>query len=417
MKVKAFLKLLVLFFLFGYSLYTFGQTGKLENNKSFLTEVQISEADKIKVFENCWQAVNRLYFDPTFNGTNWSKLHEIYLPQAIAAKDKIELVGVLNKLLGEVKTSHLEASFEATISGKTIKEFFGEKVDFSRNEIVFDYGFSTAKSGEQTVVIEVEKDSSADAAGVKPGWIIKSFKTEARNRKNGDFLIHSEAGNFVFLTEKGEEKILTLDKSFYLKPRSSSQRDSKIINGKILYLKFNSFDKGIGKWTKSKLTENSSTEAVIIDLRNNTGGWVDEVKETLSLFLPPKTAIGKFTERDLDEKIFRAGSNDFYKSKVVVLIDGNSISGAEIFAAAFQETGRGTIVGQRSAGRVLNGISKSLSSGLRLYIAIRDYRTAKGVRLEGKGVAPDVEIPLTLENFLRQEDIVLDKALEILRIQ
>ena len=80
-----------------------------------------------------------------------------------------------------------------------------------------------------------------------------------------------------------------------------------------------------------------------------------------------------------------------------------------------QESGRGKIVGQKSAGEVLNGITKSLSNGLKLYIAIRDYKTAKGIRLEGKGVTPDIEVPLTVEDFRKQRDTVLEKALEILK--
>lgn len=395
----------------------FSQADNTADRKSYLTKVQISEPDKIKVFNNLWETVNRLYFDPAFNGNNWSKLREIYLPRAIAAKDKIELVGVLNKMLGEIKTSHLFASFEVGISGKTLEKFFGKKVDYNQNDIIFDYGFSTVKFGEQSIVKRVEKDSSADEAGIKSGWVVKSFTAEPRSKKDGDILIHTETANYVFLTENGEEKVLVLDKSFYLKQRSSAERVSNILDGSILYLKFNSFDKDTGKWAKRKITGNPSAKAVIIDLRGNQGGWIDEVKETLSIFFPAKTVIGNFTERDLDEKVFCVGSNDFYNSKVIVLIDGNSVSGAEILASAFQEFGRGKIIGQKSAGEVLNGITKSLSNGLKLYIAIRDYKTAKGIRLEGKGVTPDIVVPLIIEDFRKQHDAALEKALEILKNQ
>jgi carboxyl-terminal processing protease len=99
------------------------------------------------------------------------------------------------------------------------------------------------------------------------------------------------------------------------------------------------------------------------------------------------------------------------------LIDGNSVSGAEILASAFQESGRGKIVGQKSAGEVLNGITKSLSNGLKLYVAVRDYKTVKGIRLEGKGVTPDIVVPLIIEDFRKQHDAALEKALEILKNQ
>lgn len=416
MKIKFFLQIVLCLLVF-HSTNVFSQEDNTADRKSYLTKVQISEPERVKVFNNLWETVNRLYFDPAFNGTNWSKLREIYLPQAIAAKDKIELVRVLNKMLGEIKTSHLFASFKVSISGKTLEKFFGKKVDYNQNDIIFDYGFSTVKFGEQSIVTRVEKDSSADEAGIKPGWIVKSFKTEPQSKKDGDVLIHTETADYVFLTENGEEKILVLDKSFYLKPRSAAERVSKILDGSILYLKFNYFDKNTGKWAKRKITDNSSAKAVIVDLRGNQGGWVDEVKETLSIFFPAKTVVGNFTERDLDERTFRVGSNDFYKGQVIVLIDGNSFSGAEILASAFQESGRGKIIGQKSAGEVLNAITKSLSNGLKLYVAIRDYKTAKGVRLEGNGVTPDIEVPLTIEDFRKQYDAPLEKAFNILKNQ
>lgn len=416
-KIKFLLQIAAFGLLVFHSNNVFSQENDTADRKSYLTKVQISETDKIKVFNNLWETVNRLYFDRTFNGTNWVKLREIYLSRAVAAKDKIELVGVLNKMLGEIKTSHLFASFEVGVSGKTLEKFFGKKIDYSQNDIIFDYGFSTVKFGEQLVVTKVERGSSADEAGIKPGWIVKSFTAVPQSKKDGEFLIHTETANYIFLTETGEEKKLILAKSFYPKPRSAAERVSKILDDGILYLKFNSFDDNTGKWIKRKITGNSSAKAVIIDLRGNRGGLVAEVKETLSIFFPVKTVIGNFIERDLDEKTFRVGSDEFFKGPVIILIDGNSASGAELLASAFQESGRGKIIGQKSAGEVLYGITKSVSNGLNLYVAVRDYKTAKGDRLEGKGVAPDIEVPLILKDFRRHYDATLEKALEILKNQ
>ena len=100
MKIKFFLHVFALSLLVFHSNNVFSQKDNAADRKSYLTKVQISETDKIKVFNNLWETVNRLYFDPAFNGNNWVKLREIYLPQAVAAKDKTELVRVLNKMLG-----------------------------------------------------------------------------------------------------------------------------------------------------------------------------------------------------------------------------------------------------------------------------------------------------------------------------
>ena len=89
--------------------------------------------------------------------------------------------------------------------------------------------------------------------------------------------------------------------------------------------------------------------------------------------------------------------------------------GAEIFAAAFQDFKRGKVIGYQSSGLVLNSIEKSLSNGFKLQIAVRDYKTANGIRLEGKGVKPDLEIPFLIEDLRQNHDSVLEKTLEVLR--
>lgn len=416
MKIKSILKLTVLCLLIFHSNQIFAQGDEdYADRKGYLTKVQISEEDKLKVFNDLWDSVNRRYFDPTFNGKDWSKIRQIYQPQVMAARDKMELVDIFNKMLGELNTSHLSVTYEIGISGGTLKKFFGKNINYKLNDILFDYGFSTSKFGSQMVVTQVDKTSSADEAGIKPGWIMKSCDYKTQSKKDGDSLIHSETAGCIFQNENGQESPLTLSKSFYLKPASVAQRSSKLLNDNILYLKFNEFDKDVDKWLKKEIANNPKARAVIIDVRDNVGGYVDELADSLSVFFPPQTLVGTSIERDLDEKTLRVGSNDSYKGKVAILINENSFSSAEIFASAFQEANRGKIIGQKSAGEVLAAVSKGLSNGLRLHIAVRDYKTAKGARLEGTGVTPDIEVPLTVEDFRQNRDITLERALEFLR--
>jgi carboxyl-terminal processing protease len=318
-------------------------------------------------------------------------------------------------MLGELKTSHLRVDHEIRMSGKTLKNLFGDNINYKQNDIIFDYGYSTAKFGKLDVVTNVDSPAAAQA-GLKPGWVIKSCDTQPLTKKVGDSLFFTETSACVFLDESNRERALTLSPSWYLKPRAATQRVSKVLDGNVLYLKFNSFsDKEVGKWIKNEVDKNLSAKAVIVDLRGNHGGLITELKETLSPFFPAQSVSGKFIERDSDEKTFKFGSDNYYKGKVIVLINGESTSAAEIFASIVQESGRGQIVGQKSGGKVLNGITKGLSNDLKLYVAIRDYKTAKGFRLEDRGVTPDVEIPFSIEHFQKQTDVALAKALEILK--
>ena len=159
------------------------------------------------------------------------------------------------------------------------------------------------------------------------------------------------------------------------------------------------------------------SKKLVVDLRGNSGGYLHEVKQALALFFPPKTIIGYSVERDLGENSHSVGTADFYKGDITVLINEKSYSGAEIFAATIQETGRGQIVGQKSSGVVLEGITKNLPNNLRLYVAIRDYKTARGSRLEAVGVTPDTIVSPTIEDFRQRRDPALERTLEIMKKQ
>jgi carboxyl-terminal processing protease len=87
-----------------------------------------------------------------------------------------------------------------------------------------------------------------------------------------------------------------------------------------------------------------------------------------------------------------------YSGPVAVLVGSFSASSAEHFAAGLQESGRAKIVGQQSCGCMLGIIGKTTIKGAELYVSQLDFLTARGKRLEGVGVAPDVAVALTIED-------------------
>jgi carboxyl-terminal processing protease len=154
---------------------------------------------------------------------------------------------------------------------------------------------------------------------------------------------------------------------------------------------------------------------LILDLRRNLGGLVSTVRQCLEVLSLEDVVVGEFIERSGKEKTFRISGKGkrAWSKPVVVLIDKYSASGSEILAATVQETGRGKVLGRPSAGAVLASIKKDLPDGGELQYSIRDFLTARKVRLEGRGVKPDEVIELSV-NAVRQnidQDVV--RALEI----
>lgn len=191
---------------------------------------------------------------------------------------------------------------------------------------------------------------------------------------------------------------------------------SELLADNIGYLKFDGFRNDTDKLMEEAVTRFSATKAIIVDLRGNSGGYEYQVRNCLNMFLSSPTEYGTFIQRSgkTKETNLKGRGAKAYPGKLIVLTDGRSGSGAEIFAALVQESKRGRIVGRTTAGAVLLSYELKLPEDFRLRLAFRDYLTPNGRRLEGKGVEPDVSVPFTIDNVRRQRDPDLARALELL---
>jgi carboxyl-terminal processing protease len=104
-----------------------------------------------------------------------------------------------------------------------------------------------------------------------------------------------------------------------------------------------------------------------------------------------------------------------YTGPVAVLIDGMSASTSEVFSSGIQEMGRAVIVGERSAGLALPSFIQKLPTGALFQFAIADFKTPKGVLVEGRGVIPDVEVKYDRASLLKGHDAQLEAAVEQIR--
>jgi carboxyl-terminal processing protease len=103
-----------------------------------------------------------------------------------------------------------------------------------------------------------------------------------------------------------------------------------------------------------------------------------------------------------------------YPGRVAILVDEASGSASEVFAGAMQENGRALIVGRTSYGGVLNSTQVPLPTGGVMQIARADMTTAKGARLEGRGVVPDIAVEMTRSDLYQGKDTVIARALAAL---
>jgi carboxyl-terminal processing protease len=156
-------------------------------------------------------------------------------------------------------------------------------------------------------------------------------------------------------------------------------------------------------------------KTIVFDLPGNRGGDVEEVTRCLSLQFDKPLVIGRFQFRKGRLPVKIDGRKDAYSGRLLVLIDGRTGSGGDMFAAAIQDTGRGTLIGRRTAGAILLGKEHNLPQGFFATVPEADYFTAKNVRLEGRGVAPDEMVDYTFKDFQEHNDPDLERVKVLLR--
>lgn len=255
-------------------------------------------------------------------------------------------------------------------------------------------------------VFSVEESSPAANAGIAVGDIITAIDGEdvsdktledvsllIRSKVNKDFPMTLESG--------GDTKTVTVAcEIIYKNPVSS-----RLLDGNIGYINISNFEAGSSENTKKAIEQLLQTGATsfIFDVRNNPGGLLTELVDLLDYILP---------EGDLFISIDKSGKETVQtsdkvslKNKMIVLVNGNSYSAAEFFAAALQEYNWATVVGEQTTGKARSQITLELSDGSAVHISTHKYLTPNRVDLaEAGGVTPDIAVA--------QDDEKTDKQLE-----
>ena len=197
----------------------------------------------------------------------------------------------------------------------------------------------------------------------------------------------------------------------------------KMIDNQLGYMKISNFSENTGDEFKSALNElkNSGMKGLVLDLRQNPGGVITSCVEVAGEIVPAGT-VTSVIKRDGSKEVY---TSDLPAAKfpIVVLIDRNSASAAELLAGALQDTKAAIIVGETSYGKgsVQTLIPMAHNDGLKLTIA--KYYTPNGKCIDGVGVSPDVEIKIPAPPHqmydlnLDSEDLQLTKAEELLNHQ
>ena len=151
---------------------------------------------------------------------------------------------------------------------------------------------------------------------------------------------------------------------------------------------------------------------MVIDLRNNPGGYLESSVEVSSIFIEDGVIVYEEGKDGKKQEYKAEGAATLGSYPIVVLVNEGSASASEIMAGALQDYKKGPIVGKKTYGKGSVQELDTIGGGLSLKITIAKWLTPLGRAINGEGIKPDIEVDLTDDDFKADRDPQLDKAIE-----
>jgi len=275
------------------------------------------------------------------------------------------------------------------------------------------------RSGYLTVVSPLE-DSPAQKAGLRPKDII--LKIDDKETKDMTFneaieAIRGEPGTKVNLTvaRQGVDEFIEIE---ITREEIKYTNSTYSIENDIAYFRIRQFGEDVIETAKKfaeEVKQNKDIKGVIIDVRDNPGGYFDSSIEIASLFIEDGVIVYEEEKNDKKNQYEAEGVAELAGYPLIVLINEGSASASEIFAGAIQDYNRGTLIGKKTYGKGSVQSLEELGGGLILKITIAQWLTPKGKAINGEGIVPDIEVNLTDEDLQADRDPQLNRAKEELK--
>ena len=392
MRLKLILKTIVFVVILsgvGFLSYQFGITVG-EGNILKIPPANISNSDPLTDFAIFWEA--------------WRKLEITYLE-----KEKIDYTAMI---YGAIKGMVDSVGDPYTVF------FTPQKAEEFAEELSGKYegvGMVVGIKNDQLTVVSPFKGTPAYEAGLLPGDLIIKVEdsyTSDITIEDAVSLIKGPEGTFVRLLIQRESfpepKEFTIERRVITIPTL----ELEIIDDEIAVIKLNQFNRIISSELAKAAIEilNSNAKKIIIDLRNNPGGYLDEAIKVASWFLHEGEIVTWQKTIESEKPFGTEGPGTFATYPMVVLINQGSASGSEILAGALRDVRGIQLIGEKSFGKGSVQEQLSLSDGSSLKVTIAKWLTPNKISIDDEGLAPDVEVILSDGG-----DNQLEKAIEILK--
>ncbi len=250
-------------------------------------------------------------------------------------------------------------------------------------------------------VMRVFRDSPAETAGIQAGDVLVSIDgtpvsgetplglSTASDLLKGDGLTPVE----VEVSREGETLSFTIQRGDV----NINYVEYSVLEGNVGYLSIYQFTGDDVEGVKEAISafQEAGVSALVVDVRSNPGGLLDDVVEICDMLLPEGLIVYTENRQGVREEYY--ADAEYWDVPMAVLVNGESASASEIFAAAVQDTGRGVVVGETTYGKGIVQTLYSFSEGDGVQLTTSAYYTPSGASIHGQGVTPDIEVALAAD--------------------
>ncbi|HEY2904031.1 MAG TPA: S41 family peptidase [Polyangia bacterium] len=411
-------------------------------------------ANRRAIFDAAWTLVRDKHYDKNLGGVNWNAARARYEPLALAAPTESSFYRTLNQMIGELGQSHMMVTGPG--AGDEEDEDLAPSTDESAAKQpavkaaagIGDPGLTVRVIENRPTITAVKPGSSAERQGLQPGFIVtqiggKEIRASSDSkrplrpveerfavRRLAQQRLVGQAGSRVTLryldnNDRPGEVMLTRDEPktnavtlghlppLYPEVKIEQIHDVGVLSFNIFLLQpvLDDIKRAVAGFRARH------TRALILDLRGNPGGQGAMAIPVAAQFVDHPVTLGTLQFRDFTNTLVARPElgNTPFTGPLVILTDEGTASAAEMLAAGLQEAKRATVVGDTSLGAVLPSMVVALPGGAIMQYVVADFKTPKGVLLEGRGVQPDRRVVETRAGLRTARDPVLDAALVTIR--
>jgi carboxyl-terminal processing protease len=403
----------------------------------------MTQNERTRTFERVDQIVRHRFFDPKFNGRDWPALVQQHRHAITSAADDQDFEREVNRLLAELGTSHTRFFHKTTPVS-------------SKNSINATFRAWETDDGDRWVFQDVQPGGPADRAGAKPGDVLlRVDNADLRPPENPKFRMDFPAALTVVhrngVTKELQLGLKTSQPKYSDCPYSEPQSvvDQKL-EGSIGYLKVSMFPGIIGidfaRQMDQAIERLGQCNGLIVDLRGNPGGGIGALR-LMSYLTPDRIPVGysltrkraeqgyqrenlpqfrgipkekwelpflaaRFVGRDMSVAVITEGKGPKkFHGRVILLTNEHTSGSAEMVVGFARANHLATVVGNKTAGRLLGGKGYKMGGGYILMLPIGAYVSWDGQRFEGAGLEPDVSVDWNAGAASAGKDLQLNAAL------